>query len=359
MLLNRICLKAIGFVLGSLLIYSCESSIAPTSRRVPEMKGFSYTSFTSNGFEQGASRLALNELKSQTQTDYVALNVFVFQDNELSTSIYPTLKTSSDDDIRSAIFEARANSMKVFLKVNLDVEDGRWRAYITPDNAELWFASYTSTILHYASIASANGVEMFSVGGELITATQPQFESSWRRLIASVRSAYSGKLIYCANWDGIADVNSGVPEFEQIRFWDALDFIGVDAYYPVALTSSETPSIATATSRLQPELNSVHTISTRYNRNVVITETGIQSIQGALLSPWNFSRGGEPGAIRDDNVQTIYYNAIINSFGSQSWCKGIFWWNWESVESSNWSTNYTVRNKPAAVVLKNWYSGFL
>ena len=62
---------------------------------------------------------------------------------------------------------------------------------------------------------------MFSVGTELqIPALQR--EADWRQLIKDVRAVYSGKLIYSANW---------YEEYEGIKFWDALDAIGVQAYF--------------------------------------------------------------------------------------------------------------------------------
>ena len=80
-------------------------------------------------------------------------------------------------------------------------------------------------------------------------------------------------------------------------------------------------------------------------------------MQGALASPWDFSLGGIPGAIRDDGVQEFCYKVVIDALGNQPWGGGVFWWNWESVPSSFASTNYTPRDKPAAALLHQWYSG--
>jgi hypothetical protein len=92
-----------------------------------------------------------------------------------------------------------------------------------------WFASYERFILHYARLAEANGFEAFAVGTELGGTTSRT--ADWKRLIARVREVYPGKLTYCANWNG---------EPEAVGFWRDLDFIGIQAYYPLAGTDDPT-----------------------------------------------------------------------------------------------------------------------
>jgi hypothetical protein len=89
--------------------------------------------------------------------------------------------------------------------------------------------------------------------------------------------------------------------------------------------------------------------------SVIITETGIQSVKGSLASPWDFSLGAAAGAIQDTSAQEFYYRVMIDALGKQQWCAGMFWWNWESVPSSNAATNYTPQNKAAARTLRQWY----
>ena len=48
-------------------------------------------------------------------------------------------------------------------------------------------------------------------------------EQEWRRIIARVRAIYRGPVTYGANFDEVFDV----------KFWDALDWIGVSAYFPL------------------------------------------------------------------------------------------------------------------------------
>ena len=50
-----------------------------------------------------------------------------------------------------------------------------------------------------------------------------------RHLVAEVRAIYGGKLVYAANWD----------EIDRVRFWDALDYVGVQLYAPLARRADE------------------------------------------------------------------------------------------------------------------------
>ena len=46
-------------------------------------------------------------------------------------------------------------------------------------------------------------------------------ETHWRKLIRKTRSLYQGQLTYAANFD----------QYHEVSFWDALDFMGVNAYF--------------------------------------------------------------------------------------------------------------------------------
>ena len=43
-------------------------------------------------------------------------------------------------------------------------------------------------------------------------------------IVDAVRQVYKGRITYAANWDKVGEVG----------FWDALDVIGVHAYFPLA-----------------------------------------------------------------------------------------------------------------------------
>ena len=83
---------------------------------------------------------------------------------------------------------------------------------------------FTDSNRRYAELAEAQQAEQFCVATELSGTIRR--EAEWRAVIDAVREAYSGPLVYASN--------HGVES--SVAWWDALDYIGVDAYYP--LTSS-------------------------------------------------------------------------------------------------------------------------
>ncbi len=131
----------------------------------------------------------------------------------------------------------RKAGFKVFYKPHLWIDkpsNGTWRSDVFPandDNWELWKSSYSNFIFRYAKVAELAQAEMFCIGTEFsrLAIEKPIF---WRKLIKEIRAIYSGKIIYGANW---------YNEFEEISFWDQLDYIGIQAYFP--LVNNEHPSV--------------------------------------------------------------------------------------------------------------------
>ena len=116
-----------------------------------------------------------------------------------------------------------------------------------------WFEEYESYILPYARDAQAAGADMFCIGREL-DSTVIQREGDWRRVIARIRSAFSGPLVYSANFDS----------WEKIGFWEALDFIGVSAYFP--LSQSTDPSLEELTAGWDEALEPLDAAAKRWKR---------------------------------------------------------------------------------------------
>ena len=136
-----------------------------------------------------------------------------------------------------SIERVRNAGFKVFFKPHLWVHEpteGKWRSDIFPntdEDWESWKSSYTDFILRYAKVAEDAGAEMYCLGTEFtrLTTEKPEY---WRYLIQEVRKVYSGKLTYAANW---------YQEYERVIFWDDLDYIGIQAYFP--LTKKQEPKV--------------------------------------------------------------------------------------------------------------------
>lgn len=240
---------------------------------------------------------------------------------------------SEDERLIRAIRTAHGLGMQVLLKPhvyegtegfagNICIEDAASRA--------VWMESYRKLILHYARIAQDEGVALFSVGNELGCLTK--YETEWRMLIGDVRKVYSGSLTYAANWG---------EEFETLPFWDALDFIGLNNYYP--LTESPGQGLPEMLARGRDLTGTIERVQRRWRRPVVFTEVGYPSVKGGTFRPWE-----PPSRVPDVAEQAAGYEAVLQTFAGKPWLHGIFWWAWHDGD-------FSPAGKPAEETLRTWY----
>ena len=131
------------------------------------------------------------------------------------------------------IRHAKGKGLKVMLKPMVWVM-GSWPGgYDLQDERQwsVWEQTYSKYILETAAISEREGVDLFCIGTEFKIASSKR-EGFWRKLAANVREVYSGKITYAANWD----------EYENVKFWDVVDYIGIDAYFPLVEQKVPDPS---------------------------------------------------------------------------------------------------------------------
>ncbi len=111
-----------------------------------------------------------------------------------------------------------------------------------------------------------------------------------------VADRFSGPLTYAANWD----------EVSQVQFWESLDLIGVDAYYPLA-GEGEVPTEESLAAAWQPNVDSLKGLSEQWGRPVLITEVGYPTQATAAFNPFEVTEG-EPA---DQAAQALAYQAVV------------------------------------------------
>ncbi|MDX1972021.1 MAG: hypothetical protein SFY68_05760 [Candidatus Sumerlaeia bacterium] len=263
----------------------------------------------------------------------------------------------SDAGLLQYASAAKSAGQGVMLRPHLWVRDNShpktgeaaWLDSLDFDSEGEWlkFAeSYRAFALHYARVAQQGEMEWYSIGAELtqLTKKHPEY---WRGLIRDVRAEYSGKLIYSANW---------YNEVEQIVFWDDLDAIGVQAYFPLASVDSAT------TEQLQlgwePHLKMLQGVSEKYGKPVIFTEIGYKSTTCTAKSPWDWKGTGG----RDDEYQARVYAATLEALKDRPWFSGMYWWKYhvqpcEAVELEGiprrQEASFAFQGKPAQKVLQS------
>ena len=181
-------------------------------------------------------------------------------------------------------------------------EPGQWTAF---------FADYSDWIVTLAELAEQEGAQIFCIGTELRHSLP--FESDWRQLIKSIRKVYHGKLTYAANWDS----------YRLVPFWDELDFIGIQAYFP--LTDSNTPGKEEISTGWDDVLVSLQSYSEQINKKIIFTEIGYDMSENAASKPWLPQRSeNETARLLQESCLEI----ALRKAGSQSCIAGLFLWKW-------------------------------
>lgn len=241
--------------------------------------------------------------------------------------------------------EFQKHKVKIMVKPQLWIGRGMFTGFIKMDSEENWAIlekSYTSFILTYAKAAQEIEAEILCIGTELeqFVLQRPKY---WQQLIKEIRKIYKGRLTYAANWD----------EFKKVSFWAEIDFIGIDAYFP--LSDLKSPTTADFEKGWQPHKKEIMRVQKQFNRPVLFTEFGYRSINFNGKKPWDSNR------VEDDvnlQAQVNGLQAIHNQFWKEPWFAGGFIWKWfhkhDGVGGQN-NNRFTPQNKPAEELIRQLY----
>lgn len=310
-------------------------------------RGMCYVTWDRNRFASEHSDASIEKL-SELGVEYLSVVITWYQDSHDSTEIRRTDRSPTDRSIRHVVRKAKSMGQRVMLKPHVDLEDKYdgtfWRGDIGFHNEadwDKWFESYTRYILRYARLAERWDVEIFCVGTELAFTTQKT--ERWRELIEKVREVYSGRLVYAANWD----------EYRHVHFWEDLDYVGIDAYFPLSYSSS--PSLSELKQGWQRWINEIERwLPSVNNMKVIFTELGYASTPTAPSSPW---QGGTYGNA-DPETQAKCYQAFFETVWHKPWFAGVYWWKWETNTRAGgiYNRQFTPQNKPAEKLIKTAYT---
>lgn len=289
----------------------------------------------------------------KANVEWVAVVPFMYQENESSVELRSQradgLFTRRDSTFINTINDLKNVGIKVHLKPHLWLGDG-WRSNLKLKNRQewdTWFNSYRNRMLHYVKIAELTGAELFCVGTELRTSIKQQPEE-WIQLICEIRKIYSGKLTYAANWH---------DEYEHITFWDQLDYIGIQAYFP--LTQTKNPDLETIKKGWQPHIETLSAFSKEHNKPILFTEVGYKSEASATIKPWEWGNAMQVlFKKKSDQTQQLAYEALFQELWHQDWFAGIYIWEWDTRSKKNnapKNLNFSPRFKPAEHVIAKWF----
>lgn len=264
---------------------------------------------------------------------------------KMNTNSDHTWWGESDQGITETVRIARALGIKSMLKPHLWVRNG-WPGDIQMRSEEewtQWFDNYSKFILHYAKLANTNNIEIFCIGTELKGTIA--HEKEWRNLIQSVRKLYHGQITYAANFH---------EEFDRIKFWDALDFIGIQAYFPLSKVNK--PEVSDLSASWSKHLAEIELVQNRFNKSVIFTEIGYRSTEDAAIEPWRWPQENLTNKVCEI-TQAACYQAFFDTAWKKDWLAGAYFWKWYPVKGGRLhEIDFTPQGKQAENVLNKNYS---
>ena len=249
------------------------------------------------------------------------------------------------EGVRNYIHELRAQDISVMIKPQIWVGHGTYTGTIMMESEEDWIAleeNYRKFIVAFAELAEEEEVEFMCIGTELKHFVELR-ETFWRSLIAELRTIYSGKLTYAANWD----------DYENVPFWDDLDYIGVDAYFPVA--KREKAKLDELIKGWEPHKKEMDSLSEKFGKQILFTEYGYRSIRACAVKPWDYSEGGQV----NEKAQHLALKALYEVFWDDPNYAGGFLWKWypdHEHAGGPQNNTFTIQNKKAQNTVSDVYS---
>jgi len=308
-------------------------------------KGVSYSAWSSDAFSSPESDESLRQL-TETNTEWISLCFSWYQSSTTSHDIQLGSSSPSTESIKHAITTAHSLGLKVMLKPMVEALEREeslsipvWRGEILPSDE--WFESYSYFINFFADFAEQNDVELFCIGCEY-TATTGETEQ-WQKVIQGVRQRYSGPLTYAADW----------TNFQDIDWWSALNYVGIDAYFPLAIFDSD-PTVEELKTVWNNHANEIESWLQTVGQPVIFTEIGYRSGDGTSNAPANYWTD----MTVDLQEQRDCYEAAFQVMWNRSWFYGFYWWTWTHnlKEGGPHDSGHSPQNKPAKDLITQWYS---
>jgi hypothetical protein len=244
------------------------------------------------------------------------------------------------------ILDAKKRNLIVMLKPQIWMHD-HWTGDMQLDNESKWKRwedDYRKYILDFAKIADSTNVDLFCIGTELKNCLNhnPHY---WSNLIADIRKIYKSKITYAANWD----------EFQNCILWDKVDYIGINAYFP--LLNEKQPTINQLKKAWEKYLPEMQKVSSKYQKSVLFTEYGYLCVDGCSFNTWELESKIDQ-LPKNEEAQANAFKALYEVMHIQPyWCGGYMWKWFPDMHGHEGypDKDYTCQDKLAQKVMSEYY----
>jgi len=239
----------------------------------------------------------------------------------------------------------RKDNISIMIKPQLWLWHGEFTGLLKMNNETDWKLleqSYSNFIMEYAELAKEVNAEVLCIGTELeeFIKNRPDY---WSQLIKEIRKVYKGKLTYAANWD----------EFRRTPFWTEVDYIGIDAYFPVS--DMKTPTIEDCIKGWEKHKKDLKNFSEQIDRLILFTEYGYRSVDYTGKEPWRYDRSMTSINIQAQNNAT---QALFDAVWHEDWFAGGYLWKWfvdHRKVGGVKNNQFTPQNKPVEAIIEAYY----
>jgi len=330
-------MRIIGFLLLCLLQLSCAGQTAP------KMNGVSFVAS-----RQEVSQKNIDPVVA-VNASHAAVMPFGFIRDLSSPNIIFNSERQWFGETRKGAKQyvelLHKNGIRVMLKPQIWVSRGEFTGSIKMESEEDWElleSTYEDFIVTYAGLAEEANIDLLCIGTELeqFVTNRPDY---WMALIKKIKEVYKGKLTYAANWD----------EYTRTPFWKELDYVGIDAYFP--LSEEKNPTAEQLKAGWQKWKNSISELAQIVDKPVVFTEFGYRSMDYTAKKPWLVDRNEENVNFE---AQAIATKVLFQEFWPEDWFAGGFIWKWfiNHEKSGGMDCNrFTPQNKDAEEVIRAHY----
>lgn len=324
------------------------------SAKLPYLKGFNFAHegySIYNGFMSKLATESIAKQADQLNCSALAIIPYSYLRDPNKPSFIPIERSSgseNDESVVHSALAARKEGMVTMLKPQIWLGRGYWPGDVEMTNEADWqqfFANYHRWIRHYAMLAEIWQIDVLCIGTEFAKTTHAR-EQDWRKLVGQIRGLYSGKLTYAANWGS---------EFEKFPFADALDYLGVDCYYP--LSKNPDADKAELQAGFAEILKKLEKKQRESGKPLVFTEIGFRSTNAPWMQPHEPSRRGDDNSYNAEH-QRLCYEVVLEGIHDKPWIGGIFWWKFPSYieHREDGNDDFTPNRKPAEKVIQQWFA---
>jgi hypothetical protein len=302
----------------AIVVLAASIVLASSAYGSTEVKGVSLAHLHRRGFGYGSDecRQELAAIRA-TGANWVAINDYAYMEAVDRPGVrFGGDGSMHDADLAQVVTDAHAAGLKVLLKPHIwsreYSNEGKWNGDIRMTSEadwDKWFEQYTQYVMNNARIGAQTGAEAVCVGVEYEGTSQQ--EARWRKLIAEVRQVFPGHLTYAATF----------MEWKKIAFWDALDCIGIDAYWPVAQTAkADEAEVRRHWGQIHDELAP---LAKRLGKPVCFLELGYSVSSNAGKEPWSYTI-----VDADEPYQAMLYRVALEEAAKRELVVGVFVWKW-------------------------------